>query len=184
MVRTIALGQDSMDSIRLTRSHFLFRTIDITDYTNERVILATFVDGGGGADTITRATGSFITDGFQASGTIDITGTASNNATYTIAAAGVAALTLTFATGVVTAEAAVLATFQGGTGLFANTGESIAPADFGLSVIDTIVVTQSENANVFVWNRTDNGLVAFDAAFVELVDGIDVGTMNVMIVGY
>ncbi len=182
MVRTIALGQDSMDSIRLTRSHFLFRTIDITDYTNERVITVTFVDGGGGDDTITRSAGNFLDDGFQASGTIDITGTASNNATYTITDS--ATQELTFATGTVTAESDISTTFQGGTGLFANTGEYVAPADFGLSVIDFIGVPQSENAHLFVWNRTDNGLVCFDEAYVELVDGTDVGTMNVMIVGY
>jgi len=59
----------------------------------------TYVDGGGGADTVTRASGSFIDDGFKVGGqmtTRDST-TALNDGTYTIT--GVAALTLTFATG-------------------------------------------------------------------------------------
>ena len=59
----------------------------------------TFVDGGGGDDTCTRATGSFITDGFKVGGKMNIRAatTSANNGSYTIT--GVAALTLTFATG-------------------------------------------------------------------------------------
>jgi len=59
----------------------------------------TFVDGAGGDDTVTRATGSFITDGFKVGGqmTVRAANTPANNGTYTIT--GVAALTLTFATG-------------------------------------------------------------------------------------
>ena len=59
----------------------------------------TLVDGGGGEDTATRATGSFITDGFKVGGQVTITNatTAANNGTYTLT--GVAATTLTVATG-------------------------------------------------------------------------------------
>lgn len=59
----------------------------------------TFVDGAGGDDTVTRATGSFITDGFKVGGqmTVRNANTPANDGTYTIT--GVAALTLTFATG-------------------------------------------------------------------------------------
>jgi hypothetical protein len=59
----------------------------------------TLVDGGGGADTATRATGSFITDGFVVGGqvTIRASTTPANDGTYTLT--GVAALTLTVATG-------------------------------------------------------------------------------------
>lgn len=59
----------------------------------------TFVDGAGGDDTATRATGSFITDGFVVGGKMVVraANTAGNNGSYTIT--GVAALTLTFATG-------------------------------------------------------------------------------------
>lgn len=59
----------------------------------------TFVDGGAGDDTVTRASGSFITDGFKVGGqmTVRSANTPANDGTYTIT--GVAALTLTFATG-------------------------------------------------------------------------------------
>lgn len=59
----------------------------------------TFVDGGVGDDTVTRATGSFITDGFVVGGKMVVrnANTAGNNGSYTITA--VAATTLTFATG-------------------------------------------------------------------------------------
>jgi len=58
----------------------------------------TYVDGAGGEDTVTRATGSFITDGFQVGGqmTTRASNTPANDGTYTIT--GVAALTLNFAT--------------------------------------------------------------------------------------
>ena len=58
----------------------------------------TLVDGGGGNDTATRATGSFITDGFKVGGQVTITNatTPANNGTYTLL--DVAALTLTVAT--------------------------------------------------------------------------------------
>jgi len=59
----------------------------------------TYVDGAGGDDTVTRASGSFITDGFVVGGqmTTRASTTPANDGTYTIT--GVAALTLTFATG-------------------------------------------------------------------------------------
>lgn len=59
----------------------------------------TYVDGGGGNDTCTRATGSFVTDGFKVGGqmTTRASTTAANDGTYLIT--GVSALTLTFATG-------------------------------------------------------------------------------------
>jgi hypothetical protein len=58
----------------------------------------TYVDGAGGDDTVTRATGSFITDGFKVGGqmTTRDSNTPANDGTYIIT--GVAALTLTFAT--------------------------------------------------------------------------------------
>jgi len=59
----------------------------------------TFVDGAGGDDTATRASGSFIDDGFVVGGqmTVRAATTSANDGTYTIT--GVAATTLTFATG-------------------------------------------------------------------------------------
>lgn len=59
----------------------------------------TFVDGAGGDDTVTRATGSFITDGFVVGGRMNVrnANTPANDGSYVIT--GVAATTLTFATG-------------------------------------------------------------------------------------
>lgn len=59
----------------------------------------TFVDGGGGEDTLTRATGDFAADGFQVGGQLTVRNalTAGNNGTYVLT--GVAATTLTVATG-------------------------------------------------------------------------------------
>ena len=58
----------------------------------------TYVDGAGGDDTVTRASGDFVADGFKVGGamTTRASGTPANDGTYTII--GVAALTLTFAT--------------------------------------------------------------------------------------
>lgn len=58
----------------------------------------TYVDGAGGDDSVTRATGSFITDGFVVGGrmTTRNSTTSANDGTYTILT--VAALTMTFAT--------------------------------------------------------------------------------------
>ena len=63
-----------------------------------------FVDGGVGEDTITTVAGNFVTAGFAAGNSIKITGSASNNGTYTIVS--VVALTINVATGLLTAEAA------------------------------------------------------------------------------
>ena len=187
MVHTIALGPNQTDTIRMARSKFIFRTYDITAYTNRVSITSniTFVDGGGGSDTITRDAGSFVTDGFQGTGTIIITGTVSNNATYTITA--VAALTVTFATGTVTAEGpiATAVTFTAGTGLNNGRGEIIALAELGLSVIDGYFVVPTElNTHMLRWNRTTNGLVMLDEAFDEVINATNGGTFQLLIVGY
>lgn len=85
---------------------------------------ATLVDGGAGADTITRAANSWITDGFVAGDILKLKGatTAANDAAVTGArVAGVAALTLTLDTGIVnTAEA-----FAAGTVICAANGGSM-----------------------------------------------------------
>jgi hypothetical protein len=59
----------------------------------------TYVDGAGGDDTVTRVSGSFITDGFVVGGSMKTraSNTPANDGTYVITA--VAALTLTFDTG-------------------------------------------------------------------------------------
>jgi len=59
-------------------------------------------------DTITRSTGSFVTDGYSAGMTVTVLGSASNDGTYTVAAGGVAATTLTLeGTDSLTAESSV-----------------------------------------------------------------------------
>lgn len=70
-----------------------------------------FVDGGGGVDTITRKdyNGSFIRDGFVNGGIIEVLGSVSNNGRFLITAA-VTAKTITLATGTVTAETNVSCT--------------------------------------------------------------------------
>lgn len=195
MAMTVALGADSFDAIRTLKGRLFFRTLDITSYTNNVDVTGqavTFVDGGGGSDTITRDAGSFVTDGFLSSGTIIITGTVSNNATYTIT--GVAALTLTFATATVTAEGpiATAVNFAAGTGLLAGVGESVSPAVFGLSDIYFMSVDSSENGYLIQWNRGSNilelkGEATNSAGVVELVelpDATDGGTFQVIIYGY
>ena len=68
-----------------------------------------FVDSN--PDTITRASGSFVTDGFKEGDLVTVTGSVSNNFTYTIATGGVAALTLTLVAGdTVVGEASVSCT--------------------------------------------------------------------------
>ena len=194
MTMTVALGSDSFDAIRTHKARIFFRTIDITSYTNQRTITGqavTFVDGGGGVDTMTRDAGSFVTEGFQ-TGTIIITGTVSNNATYTITV--VAATTLTFATGTVTAEGpiATAVVFAAGTGLQASVGESSAPSVFGLSDIYMLTVDSSENGFVLLWNRTANifqvhGEATNSAGIVELSevpDTTDAGTFLITLYGY
>lgn len=69
-------------------------------YTNKYA----FVDGAGGADTITDADSNFLNDGFAANQVITVSGSADNNSSYTIVS--VVAGTITLATGVLTAEGA------------------------------------------------------------------------------
>lgn len=61
-----------------------------------------FNDNGAGADTIVRAAGSWITDGFEAGDTIVVSSTTSNNKEFVIVS--LVALTLTLATGVIVDE--------------------------------------------------------------------------------
>lgn len=62
----------------------------------------TFADNGASADTLTRTSGSWISDGFRVGDSITITGTASNNVTATITV--LTATVLTVATGTFAAE--------------------------------------------------------------------------------
>ena len=81
---------------------FLFAPI-VADATAAGTTFS-FVDSD--PDTITRAAGSFVTDGFLAGDLITVSGTASNDGTYTIATVAAATITL-IATDTLVAEAAV-----------------------------------------------------------------------------
>ena len=94
-------GNDPTDTAAATDYEFAGPVNEPVKYYEEvgNPDTLTFVDGGGSDDTLTRATGSFITDGFTVGGqvTIRAANTAANNGTYTITS--VAALTLGVATG-------------------------------------------------------------------------------------
>lgn len=135
------------------------------------------VDGGAGGDTITRATGSFVTDGFVAGDKLILSGatTGANDTAVTGALVNtVAALTLTLDTGVVdTAEvfaaATVLAAATGGClkDVFRNgclwiySGSQPATADTAASGTQLVKVTVGSGA--FAHGAEANGL-EFDAA--------------------
>ena len=61
----------------------------------------TFVDGGAGDDTITRTTGSFITDGFEIGDWIQVFNATTGANDFAVKLTGVAALTLSFVTGTI-----------------------------------------------------------------------------------
>lgn len=64
-----------------------------------------FVDGGGGSDTITRSSGSFVTDGWKVGDRMVVTGATTRANDFIATLTAVSATTLTFATATVnTAE--------------------------------------------------------------------------------
>jgi hypothetical protein len=84
----------------------------------------TFAEVGGTGDTITRSTGSWITDGFKVGGFATFDGTVGNDITARIAA--LSATVMTLDADDLIAEVAPTATVVGYDGLnFANTGETI-----------------------------------------------------------
>jgi hypothetical protein len=116
----------------------------------------TFAEVGVTGDTITRAAGSFITDGFAVGDIITVAGSASNNVTGVIAT--LSALVITLDTTDLVAEGPVTTcTIVGSTGLtFAEvgaTGDTITRvqgswiAD-GFAVGDTVVITGTASNNI------------------------------------
>lgn len=61
-----------------------------------------FVDGGAGSDTITRSSGSFITDGWKVGDLLIVSGSTTRANDFAVRLTGVASGTLTFVTGTVT----------------------------------------------------------------------------------
>ena len=114
----------------------------------------TFTESGA-ADTITRAAGSWITDGFRAGMQIQVTGAAAgNNGTFTIVSINVAGTVLTLA-----AE---------------NDVADGLPAAANITVFATPTQWQSVNGNL---NLTELYAVAYDAASGSILGGAqDVGT--------
>lgn len=94
----VSLGQDFGTNLKLGA-------------TTGAIALA-FVDGGGGTDSITRSTGSFLTDGFRNGCSFSVTGAdeAGNAGPFT--AVDVSALAITVATGSLTADASDTATLN------------------------------------------------------------------------
>lgn len=84
----------------------------------------TFAEVGATGDTITRASGSWITDGFAVGDTITITGSASNNITAVIASLSATVITLG-AEGLVAEVVATCTVVGRATLTFANAGETV-----------------------------------------------------------
>lgn len=119
----------------------------------------TFNENSPAADTIVRSAGSWITDGFQAGDTIFVTGTSSNNGTYTIDT--VVALTITLVATDDLADASAVA----GAMVFGNRGgledyvrDITKPVSGAVRAYEDGV----EQANISV--DTTTGIVTFDVA--------------------
>ena len=168
-VSTLALGQAIETAVnayetaneRYTRASFQARDWRRLQSSALRCAMVghpslTFAEVGATGDTITRATGSWVTDGFQVGDYIRVTGTASNNVSGKITGVSSTVLTLdttdlaaeTIATEVprITAEASlVFAT----TTITRNTGSWIAE---GFAVGDTVTIagTASNNGTAII----------------------------------
>jgi hypothetical protein len=131
----------------------------------------TFAEVGATGDTITRATGSWVTDGFVINDRITVAGTASNNFTDALVT-GVAATVLTLDTQDLVAEVIATATLVGSeTITFAEvgaTGDTITrstgswTAD-GFAVGDIVAVTGTASNNV-----TTDAITALSATVMTL----------------
>lgn len=135
----------------------------------------TFVDGGGSDDTITRTTGSFITDGFEIGDWIQVFNATTGANDFAVKLTGVAALTLTFATGTVDTGEAGAAT----TCVVAAKGGSIndlmkhgviriysglQPANADAVETGTLLVTITKEGLTHSTSTGANGLEFLDAA--------------------
>lgn len=115
----------------------------------------TFAEVGATGDTITRATGSWITDGFAVGDVVTVSGSASNNVTGRIAS--LSATVLTFDTTDLVAEVTAAASIVGSASLtFAEvgvSGDTITRSagswlSDGFAVGDTVEITGTASNNV------------------------------------
>ena len=130
------------------------RTIDpsslVLEYEPVDGTVINFVDGGGLDDTITDDTASFLSEGFVAGEDVVITGSTSNDGTYSPTI--VTASTMTFATGT------LVATEEGINGVtFTSTIKAISEGDVAIGI----------NTEVLSGNR---GSLLLDSCFQQIID--------------
>lgn len=132
----------------------------------------TFAEVGATGDTITRAAGSWVTDGFAVGDVITITGTASNNVTGPITA--VTATVLTMGSTDLTAEVTSAGTVEAAAGLtFAEvgaTGDTITRSS-GSWVADGFVPGMTITVDGSASNDGEYTLSAVSATVLTLADG-------------
>lgn len=106
----------------------------------------TFADVPGGQDTITRATGSWITDGFSAGQSISVTGSSDNNNIFLVASVSATVLTLD-ETASLTDEAGV----SGVTIVTSGAGGNGLDFGVGVGVGERLWAGASHKGMLFLW---------------------------------
>lgn len=138
--------RDSATQLTLNTSDREFTSVGSIDYTiytpgmhleskeetrsqvGTGVTISFAADGGSGLSTITRGTGSFVTDGYEAGDVIVVANSTSNDGTYTVRS--VVALTLTLnSVHTLTDEGGSTTETINGTGYFARSGFAPTEAD-------------------------------------------------------
>jgi hypothetical protein len=135
----------------------------------------TFAEVGVTGDTITRASGSFVTDGFAVGDLVTVAGTpgGTNNIVATAKLAGVSALVLTFDTTDLASQGPVAATITAQPSLtFANTGETITRnrgswLDDGFRVGQTVTIAGTASGT----NDGSFAITALTATVMTLAAG-------------
>jgi len=165
---------DSANSGALGTLNDPFVAIDITG-----VPTLTFADAG--PDTITRSLGSFVTDGFFDGQKIIVSGTGSNDGTYTIDAGGTTATVLTLVAGDTLANegpiAATIEMLRGRTDPAASLAFDSVDGDYqfgGLNI--TSNAAQGSNAAILINELNGAGLVTTFGNLQITTSGIGVGT--------
>jgi hypothetical protein len=143
----------------------------------------TFVDGGGGDDTITRTTGSFITDGFEIGDWIQVFNATTPANDFAIKLTAVAALTLSFVTDTVDtgeigeADTCVVAAKGGSINDLMKHGiiriySGLQPADADAVETGTLLVSITKAGGAHDTDTGDNGLEFLDAAVAGVLSKV------------